>query len=399
MEQNYTKLLEQLSCLEKVFYELGTRLSLVATELQSPGKPPSESFAEQIILAREEFADFCAKVLELAESLAVSRSEEIPQNASLQNLKSLLEEITEKERQKARFKEVQNRALTVLERVLSITTQDGSDFLPLKECQKQAKALRNDIEDAQCLDLHPDIQALANEEHPFTALLKLTERKGDENYSTYARLQKVVAESFSGFGEELAVAALMGAFSTPIKSSSLIQERNFTSVEEDNQTTSIVDSGESETISSEQLCKTAIEVSGFSEETEVAQDCAKQFPIIEETNCAEQLPQSTCQLDEEIHEPSHSLLHNRYKLNHQLLCNDNTEQFSESWFGEDEDCSQYLIKLQRYQEKQPNEVLRRIWDNQLRTLYRLSSSPGAEESLLTLHDAGIDRTQRAFVMG
>ena len=93
-------------------------------------------------------------------------------------------------------------------------------------------------------------------------------------------------------------------------------------------------------------------------------------------------------------DPSKSVLQERYELNHRLDTNDG----SESWLGQDEDCSDYLIKLQSYPEKEPNEVLRRIWDNQLRTLYRLSSSPGAEESILTLYDAGIDRDYPAFVM-
>ena len=93
-------------------------------------------------------------------------------------------------------------------------------------------------------------------------------------------------------------------------------------------------------------------------------------------------------------DPSKSVLRERYELNHRLDTNDG----SESWLGQDEDCSDYLIKLQSYPEKEPNEVLRRIWDNQLRTLYRLSSSPGAEESILTLYDAGIDRDYPAFVM-
>ncbi|MCF0093942.1 AAA domain-containing protein [Micromonospora sp. MH99] len=46
----------------------------------------------------------------------------------------------------------------------------------------------------------------------------------------------------------------------------------------------------------------------------------------------------------------------------------------------------------------PDDVQRALWDGELRTLYRIRSTPGSEESLLQLRDVGIDYDQRCFVM-
>jgi len=39
-----------------------------------------------------------------------------------------------------------------------------------------------------------------------------------------------------------------------------------------------------------------------------------------------------------------------------------------------------------------------FWDRELRTLYRLASTPEAERRLVTLIDAAVDRDARAFVL-
>src|SRR3712207_8763059 len=38
----------------------------------------------------------------------------------------------------------------------------------------------------------------------------------------------------------------------------------------------------------------------------------------------------------------------------------------------------------------PGDYQRALWDLELRTMYRLGSSPGAEETMLVIRDAGVD---------
>lgn len=66
-----------------------------------------------------------------------------------------------------------------------------------------------------------------------------------------------------------------------------------------------------------------------------------------------------------------------------------------SWSGVDKIQDEYLIRLWTYD---ATKVQRALWDHELRKLYRVSSMPGAENYLLRLHDAGVDESNRCFVM-
>ncbi|HAG85797.1 MAG TPA: hypothetical protein DCL61_32825, partial [Cyanobacteria bacterium UBA12227] len=453
-----TYLLEQIATLKKLFIDIGAQFSQVAKELQDPGKPPSASLAKEITATHEKFTVLRTEVIELAESLAVSPVQEMKQISSLCDLKSLLTEIIEKETQKSQIEDIRTRALKVIDSVLNIATCNESHFLPLQQCQQQARELRCVIVKAQSLESHPYIEELANEGHPFAALLKLIEHRSDREYGLFIKLQKAITKSFPDFGEELSMAAVMGDLfinleSTPESSLISANEKNSANSQFSEPTTSPSEEqltdiatvriypGETDAaqgsmtlstvtenttraeeelsnqISSQELSEAKAAVtdktiegsSSTSTETsvtpnviEVVEDktlpVAKEFPQDEVIFKASQVTEQAEPLDEDTYQPSDTILQERYHLQQELATKNDVHQFSESWLGQDEDCSLYLLKLQRYQEKQPNEVLRRIWDNQLRTLYRLSSSPGAEESLLTLHDAGIDRTQSSFVM-
>jgi len=69
------------------------------------------------------------------------------------------------------------------------------------------------------------------------------------------------------------------------------------------------------------------------------------------------------------------------------------------WLAEDHNHANHLVKLWPFSEDERDTVVRRIlWDRELRTLYRLSSSPAAEKTLMVLHTAGIDRAAGYFVM-
>lgn len=71
---------------------------------------------------------------------------------------------------------------------------------------------------------------------------------------------------------------------------------------------------------------------------------------------------------------------------------------SDDWVAIDRYESPFLVKLWPYQGDNPDDVQRALWDSELRTLYRVGSSPGADETLLVLRDAGVDRDRHAFVM-
>lgn len=89
-----------------------------------------------------------------------------------------------------------------------------------------------------------------------------------------------------------------------------------------------------------------------------------------------------------------TVLNGRYflvrRLNHETAC--------ETWLGRDQDNEYRLIKIWHYNGPQPDETARALWNSELRLLYRLSSSRAAEESILTLEHASIDRPQQCFVM-
>lgn len=93
--------------------------------------------------------------------------------------------------------------------------------------------------------------------------------------------------------------------------------------------------------------------------------------------------------------PGLKLLRSRYQLVAGPLVRDAAAQ---AWVGVDEDDSKYLIKLWPFHGDRPDNLQRALWDAELRTLYRVGSSPGAEDTILVLRDAGVDRDAHCFVM-
>jgi hypothetical protein len=89
------------------------------------------------------------------------------------------------------------------------------------------------------------------------------------------------------------------------------------------------------------------------------------------------------------------LLRDRYTIVDQRV--DVTEN-SESWIGVGEDDKQFLIRLWPYSGEDPPDLLRALWDAELRTLYRVASAPGADQTILVIRDAGLDRIAHCFVM-
>lgn len=71
---------------------------------------------------------------------------------------------------------------------------------------------------------------------------------------------------------------------------------------------------------------------------------------------------------------------------------------SELWVGVDPYDEPHLLKLWLFQGAAPDDLARALFDRELRTLYRVGSSPGADETLVVLKDAAVDREAHCFVM-
>src|SRR5579871_1479254 len=88
------------------------------------------------------------------------------------------------------------------------------------------------------------------------------------------------------------------------------------------------------------------------------------------------------------------VLNSRYELVWRIAADD----VSESWIGVDEYQSEYLVKLWPFEGASPGLFQRALWDAELRIMYRVGSSPGADGCILIIHDAGVDREQQCFAM-
>lgn len=71
---------------------------------------------------------------------------------------------------------------------------------------------------------------------------------------------------------------------------------------------------------------------------------------------------------------------------------------AEIWEALDDFDSGFLIKTWPHQGERPDRVQRALWDHELRTLYKVASSPHADDTLVVLRDAGLDRVNQCFVM-
>ena len=93
--------------------------------------------------------------------------------------------------------------------------------------------------------------------------------------------------------------------------------------------------------------------------------------------------------------PGVRLLRSRYKLVTGPVLD---EGISQAWLGLNEDDNKFLIKVWPFDAERPDDLQRALWDAELRTLYRVGSSPGADDTILVIRDAGVDKSSRCFAM-
>ena len=207
MDTAHTDLLQDFSLVTKSFEQLGQRLTEVAEQVRTSGTLPSESLIEEIAASRRNFTELRARAIELASLLSETPSPAAEEIGSMKELEALLEVAAEAQRKRAQQGKTRTRALTVLDRLLSLVHRNQPDFAPLSECQAKSRALRELIHDHTGPEPHPDITALAQGRHPLAELLTLVEGCNDLDDDLWLLLKHAVAENF---GKSLAMSAARG---------------------------------------------------------------------------------------------------------------------------------------------------------------------------------------------
>jgi hypothetical protein len=90
------------------------------------------------------------------------------------------------------------------------------------------------------------------------------------------------------------------------------------------------------------------------------------------------------------------VLNGRYTLTQRVVMPG--VQSSELWEATDSEGEFHTLKITPYVGEKPPSEVRRMWDNDLRVMYRLSSSAGASGQLVVMMDAGIDATKHAMIL-
>ena len=139
MDTSHTDLLQDFSLVTKNFEQLGQRLSEVAEQVRTTGVLPSESLIEEITASRRNFTDLRARAIELVGLMSETSNTDAEEIGSMKDLEALLQVAAEAQRKRAQQEKARTRALTVLDRLLSLVHRDQPDFAPLSECQAKSR--------------------------------------------------------------------------------------------------------------------------------------------------------------------------------------------------------------------------------------------------------------------
>lgn len=207
MDTMPTELMKDLESMTQTFAQLSQRLSEVADQVRTQGIPPAERILEELAASRRNFTELRDRAIELAGLLAAVPAKAPEEIGSIKELEAYLQVVTEAQAKRASDDKLRERALLVLDRILSLTHRDLPEFAPLAECRAKASELRSSIAARTWPDIHPDATALAQGRHPFAELLTLIEGHADLDDDLWLLLKHAVAE---GFGKSLALSAARG---------------------------------------------------------------------------------------------------------------------------------------------------------------------------------------------
>ena len=206
MEITQHNLLAKVASLSENFSNLGIRLSLAAKELQNVGTPLLESLLEELMDYSRDFAEVKEQGLKLAETSQVSTGV----ISSLRDLEKLIEAVT-----KTTELSVTQPALDILNQVLAIAHEEQPEFPPLELIKVQAQELYQKISQIKSEVSSDDAQALREEKHPLSALLKLVKQGTILDDEEWLELEEIVS---AAFGKKITLAISRGKLTIPDES-------------------------------------------------------------------------------------------------------------------------------------------------------------------------------------
>ncbi|MEM1171333.1 MAG: hydrogenase [Cyanobacteria bacterium P01_H01_bin.35] len=227
MERTNHNLLEKLASLSDNYPNLGIRLSLAAKELQNAGTPPSESLLEELMAYCKDFADLKDQGLKLAQTSQVS----IGAILSLTDLENLIKTVS-----KTTELSTSQSALDLLNQILAIAHQEQPEFAPLESVKTQAQQLYQIISQTKSAKLSDDAQALIEDRHPLSAVLKLVKQGKNLDDEQWLELEEKVN---AAFGKKLTLAISRGKLTIPNDSLATTSRIKLPALEELEQTKNI----------------------------------------------------------------------------------------------------------------------------------------------------------------
>jgi len=202
-----TDLLHDFAQVTRTFEQLSQRLADVAGQVRTSGTLPSETLIDDIARSRKSFSELRDRALDLVGLMAELPPKTSDDIGSMKDLETLLLVVAEAQRKKVQEEKARVRALTILDRILSLIHRDQPEFPSLDEVQAKARTLRDSVRSHDGREVHPDIHALAQGRHPLAELLTLVEGCADLDDDLWLLLQHAVAENF---GKCVALSAARG---------------------------------------------------------------------------------------------------------------------------------------------------------------------------------------------
>jgi len=211
-------LITQLNDLEMSFKDLAHRLPEARELMESSGRPFPQDLLRELSSSAEQFEEIKRKVLKLSESVpGIPQTSELD---SIRDLRSFVDSVSKLNEKQIAHRNIHQAACGVLEKVLTITYVDGSEFAPLVQCQEKARELRDRIAETAWPNTHPDADALARGQHVFSEFVKFVSFRDRLEDEEWERLQGLVNHSL---GKPLGLAASRGRLLIPASAPSIPQ--------------------------------------------------------------------------------------------------------------------------------------------------------------------------------
>ena len=207
MKSTHQILLQQLSSLSQHHESLGSRLFQAAQKLQQAGIPLPEPLLEELVKYNRGFNHLQQELIAEGESISAADEMSLPD----------LEKRLHQKMQPTDSQNLHSQALSLIDRVLSLTHKDRGTFEPLQPVKQTATQLRTQIA-RSTTEVSPEVEALISGEHPLSALLSLIETPESLDDQQWVVLEEKVS---ANFGKTLAVAISRGKIAISASSAEL----------------------------------------------------------------------------------------------------------------------------------------------------------------------------------